>query len=225
MNNQEYNKEYLAEIGEHILAGCSGETDLACRKGIIAGRENLEFVKDNLDFPKLLASHKVYELKIDGSWTAWMTVSKSNNNAKEFWNRIVKATNRIRDGLLVLTVSNMKVFEYCQYLNWLAKQENELKAFCNEEIFDIDNGFLNIDMLEHQARLMKYGRSKKEVEKYVDDTLKEACERKLRPSNVKFTGYVLIVLDELKMEDVVEYAKVHNSSEFDAMMQFYRFII
>lgn len=225
MDNQEYRKEYLAEIGKHILSGCLGETELICRKGIIAEKENLDFVKDNLDFTKIVTSHCVCELNIDDSWLQLMTVSESNEYVKEFWNRIVRATNRIRNGLLVLNVSNMKAFECCWHLKQLAKQESELKACCNYEIFDMDNRFLNIDRLKEQTRHMKYeGKSKEEVEKYVDDTLKEACSRKLQPSNVRFTGYVLVVLDGLKWADVVEYAKKHNSGEFVAMMQFYRFI-
>ena len=226
MDNLEYNKDYLAEIGEHILNGCLKENAPVCRKGIIVEAGSLDFVKDNLDFPKLVASHKVCELAIDDSWTGWMMDSESNDNALEFWNRLVKVTNRIRDGLLVLNVSNIRMFELCWHLKQLAKQENDLKAWCSNDIFDMGNGFLNIDKLKEKTELMKYdGMSKEVIEEYVDAALKEAGTRKLHPSNVRFSGYVLIVLDGLKWTDVADYAKEHNAGQFDAMMQFYRFII
>ena len=223
MDNQECYKEYLAEIGEHISAGCSGETDLACRKGIIVGRENLDFVKNKLGFLKLQALHKVCELEIDDSWTACMTTSASNDNAMEFWNCLVKAAYNVRDGLLVLNVSNMKAFEHCWHLKQLAKQENLLNGWCNiSELLDEDNGFLNFDELERRAERMRYdAKTEDEIDDFANDTIEEAVSKGLCPSKVDFKGYVLIVLDGLEWADVVGYAKVHNSSEFDAMMQFY----
>ena len=227
MNDQEYYKEYLAEIGEHISADCSGETELICRKGIIVGRENLDFVKANLDFSKLEEKKKVYELTIDRSWTACMTASASNDNATEFWNRLVKAAYQVRDGLLVLNVSNMKAFEHCWHLKQLTKQESLLNGWCNvSELLDEENGFLNFYELERRAELMRYdAKTEDEIDDFANGTIKEAVSKGLYPSKVDFKGYVLIVLDGLEWADVAKYAKEHNSGEFNAMMQFYRFII
>lgn len=223
MENQDFFKDYLADISEHISKDCAGESELVCRKGIIVEKENLDFVKDSLDFPKLLAAHKVFELEIDDSWTAWLTASESNDNATEFWNRLVKAAYRVRDGLLVLNVSNMKAFEHCWHLKQLAKQESLLNGWCNvSELLDAENGFLNFHELERRAELMRYdAKTEDEIDDFANSTIKEAVSKGLYPSKVDFKGYVLIVLDGLEWTDVVEYAKEHNSGEYNAMMQFY----
>lgn len=191
------------------------------RKGFIVVNDSdsaiPDIVKQELRFDELKSSHKIKELTIDESWSLYM-----ENDAKELWNRLVKTTNSVRDGLLVLNISNIEFFRHCDYILQLVKQEKELFALCKDEIFDMENGFLNIPKMQEKTNLMKsQGKSKEEILAYVDETLKESVARKLKPSRVDFKGFVLLNIQGISWVEVEQYAKLHNSGEFDAMMEFF----
>ncbi len=192
------------------------------QKGIIIVDDSdgatLDFVKQELKYDQLKTSHKVKELTIDTRWSEYM-----ENEGKELWNRIIKTINTVRDGLLVMNISNIEIFKHCWHIKQLVKQEDKLFAWCNNEIFDMENGFLNIPKLQEKTQQMKsQGMSKEEVMAYVDETLKESGSRKLKPSRVDFKGFVILNIQGISWEEVKSYANQHNAGEFDAMMEFFR---
>lgn len=125
----------LSDIHAHIKSGMAEEEKPFCRKGIIVEKgddteSRLDFVKDYLNVAELMKSGKVSELTIDDSWTASIIPSEKNDNSADFWNRIVAAAFKAKEGLLILNVSNMKLFEHCWWhIKQLAKQESELVAW------------------------------------------------------------------------------------------------
>lgn len=223
ISNSNFWVNYLNEVSQDIMSGTVLDSGNS-KKGIIVTDDSegnlLKYVKQNLDYDKLEKSQNVKELVIDGSWTQYMT-NNGNHDARELWNRLVKTTNRVRNGLLVLNIYSPEIFKHCWQIKQLAKQEGKLKAWCDDELFDMVNGFLNIDKLQDLTQQMKNeGKSKDEILAYVDKTLKEAALRKLAPSSVEFKGYVLLIVSGVSWDEVQDLARVHNSDEFDAMMEF-----
>lgn len=218
--------DILNEISCYVLSGEDADPVVNYKKGIIVADDPdgtiLDFVKKELKYDELKSSHRVKELTIDESWSEYM-LNKEHAFAKELWNRFVKETNSVRNGLLVLNISNIELFNHCWHIKQLVKQESELVAVCDDEIFDMENGFLNIPKMQEKTKFMKYdGMSEEEIMTYVDETLKEAASLKLKPSCVDFKGYVLLNIQGISWDEVKNFATEHDSGEFEALMTFCR---
>lgn len=221
-SNKEMWIDILKEISCHVLSGKDPDGVINYKKGIIVADDSdgtiLNFVKQELNYDELKSSHKVKELTIDESWSEYMPKTEF---AKELWNRFVKEADSVRNGLLVLNISNIELFKHCWHIKQLVKQERELSAWCGNEIFDMENGFLNIPAVEKKTMLMKYERlSEKEIMSYVDKTLQDASSLNLKPSLVDFKGYVLLNIQGISWDEVKNYAHQHDFGEFDALMTF-----
>lgn len=241
-------KDQLSEISKKIQ-GQQAEGWMT-RGIIVTDNEALDFVKKELDYDTLKQLGKVCELDIDASWSQCMTITPEDN-ATGFRNKMVKTLNRYRDGLLVLNVTNIELFKLCWHLVQLVKneQENELYAWCSDELFDLENGFLNIPELKAQVKRMREGeavvqhvhahchraqvkrmregegKTDDEIREYFDAMLESAAKQHLKPSRVKFTGYVLINASALNWDDVCDYARDNNKGYFQAMLQAYSRVI
>ena len=215
-------KDQLSEISKKIQ-GQQAEGWMT-RGIIVTDNEALDFVKKELDYDTLKQLHNVRELDIDASWSQCMTITPEDN-ATGFRNKMVKTLNSCRDGLLVLNVTNIELFKLCWHLVQLVKneQENELYAWCSDELFDLENGFLNIPELKAQVKRMREGEGKTddEIREYFDAMRESAATQHLKPSRVKFTGYVLINASALNWDDVCDYARDNNKGYFQAMLQAY----
>ena len=212
----------LSDIYTHIKSGMAETENPHCRKGIIVEKDadtesRLDFVKDYLNVSELEKAGKVSELTIDASWTAGIVPSSRNETSRDCWNKIIAAAYKANDGLLILNVSNMKLFEHCWWhIKQLAKQEAGLVAwppFDKSIFFDID------EFVGEVERLMKTGRDKSEINAFVKDKISEAKRQGLVPSDkFHFNGYVLIVLDGLDWQSEIS---ERDRGQFDAAMQFY----
>lgn len=170
----------LSDIYTHIKSGMAETENPHCRKGIIVEKDadtesRLDFVKDYLNVSELEKAGKVSELTIDASWTAGIVPSSRNETSRDCWNKIIAAAYKANDGLLILNVSNMKLFEHCWWhIKQLAKQEAGLVAwppFDKSIFFDID------EFVGEVERLMKTGRDKSEINAFVKDKISEAKDR------------------------------------------------
>lgn len=213
-----YYEEKFQWISEHIQLNCNpNNKDYAgINKGhIIVDDENgvkLALVKKWLNYNNLSTLGKVHEITIDKSWDTFFrrTEAHKNNHYLECWNKLVTAAYKANHGLLVINISNIKIFEHCWHLKQLAKQEREMPLWPKYS-YDFDN-YTQVNIKEFR-----------------DDTEKEYGGR-LTPEQLveliegfMFDGYVLLILDGIKWDEVKEYVKKHlESGEFDAMMQFYR---
>lgn len=170
----------LSDIYTHIKSGMAETENPHCRKGIIVEKDadtesRLDFVKDYLNVSELEKAGKVSELTIDASWAAGIVPSSRNETSRDCWNKIIAAAYKANDGLLILNVSNMKLFEHCWWhIKQLAKQEAGLVAwppFDKSIFFDID------EFVGEVERLMKTGRDKSEINAFVKDKISEAKDR------------------------------------------------
>lgn len=220
-----YWRNRLDDIYAHIRSGMAEEENPFCRKGIIVekgkGTESrLDFVLDYLKVSKLMEEGKVSELVITDDWDEDILPSANNENSRECWNTIINRAFEAKDGLLILHVSNMKLFEHCWWhIKQLAKQEDELVAWGDLEessvFFDIDSA---LDEIDHLARI---GCSEQEIDEFADESVAKARRKGLIPSRFEFNGYVLLVLDGLDWESVRKQSMRNQPGEFDAAMQFY----
>lgn len=132
-------RDRLSRIYAHINSGMAKEENPFCRKGIIvektAGMESrFDFVLDYLKVSELMEEGKVSELAITDDWDEDILPSANNENSRECWNTIINRAFEAKDGLLILYVSNMKLFEHCWWhIKQLAKQENDLVAWNSAE--------------------------------------------------------------------------------------------
>lgn len=220
-----YWRRTLSEIHNHIKSGMVEAENPYRKKGIIVEKDadaesRLDFVKDYLNVSELEKAGKVSELTIDASWTADIVPSSRNETSRDCWNKIIAAAYKAKDGLLILNVSNIKLFEHCWYhIGQLAKQEADLVAWhpLDKSIFfDIDEFAGKVE------RLKNTGRDESEINAFVKDKISEAKRQGLVPSGkFHFNGYVLIVLDGLDWQSVREISE-RNRGQFDAAMEFYK---
>lgn len=218
-----YWRRILSNIYTHIKSGMAEVENPYYRKGIIVEKDadtesRLDFVKDYLNVSELEKAGKVSELTIDASWTAGIVPSSRNETSRDCWNKIIAAAYKAKDGLLILDVSNMKLFKHCWLqIKQLAKQEADLVAlppFDKSIFFDIDEFAGKI------KHLKMIDRDEFEINAFVKDKISEAKRQGLVPSKFHFNGYVLIVLDKLDWQSVCEISE-SNRGQFDAAMQFY----
>lgn len=152
-----YQEKKLQRISEHIQLNCDPNINdyAGINKGhIIVDDKNgeiLALAKTNLKYNDLKAAGKVYEMTIDESWETFFrrTEEHKDNCYRDCWNKLVTAANQANHGLLVINISNIKIFEHCWQLKQLAKQELD--------------GF----MFDGYVLLVLDGMSWEEVEKYV----------------------------------------------------------
>jgi len=97
----------------------------------------LGFVKASLKYDELKAAGKVRELTIDESWTPLFDAVAGN----PLRNRLVSAAYDTNHGLLVLNVTNIKLFTQCWLLKQLAKQEMKIECPLLGKDSDIPSDF------------------------------------------------------------------------------------
>ena len=157
MNRARYGV-FFSIIADHILTNRQKEIDdesyrdydyHGLRKGyIIADDESgevLDFVKASLRYDDLKKAGKVYEIIVDQSWDHSLRKRPYEMQGREAWNELVAAAYKANHGLLVITISNIKLFGQCWKLKKLAKQEKALipwEPVSREKIAPIDQEFI-----------------------------------------------------------------------------------
>lgn len=126
----EFVQEELNDIREHIELDCVPDDDYNwIKKGIIIEDDKAhkmsDFVKKHIGYYDLKNKRKVTEISIDESWDPLMGASTDDpdGDGRELWNRLVRVAHAANHGLLVINISNIKVFGHCWKLKQLAKQE------------------------------------------------------------------------------------------------------
>jgi len=144
---KEFWKEDFSEMYDHIIHDCASDMYQwrQYRKGrIIANDESnemLDFVKEHLRYDELKKAGKICELTIDESWNSFIKKGCNNGNARKCRNKLVAAAYKANHGLLVIDVSNIRIFSLCWHLKQLAKQEEPLEAW-----YPYDNDFDSLDI-------------------------------------------------------------------------------
>lgn len=213
MNNKEYLGEELIGVYNHIMSGFdkSRYEYTGFKKGmIVTGDETgklLTFVKENLKYDNLKLEGKITELNIDASWTDAMTKSQTNVDAREAWNRMVAAAYQANHGLLVLNITNIKLFELCWHIKQLAKQEKPL------EIWPLPGTPFEYNEDEDVPALYN------ELKDIVVDL--NAAKLIDLINGFNFDGYVLLNICGFSWEKARKYALEHCEDEFQAMWNFY----
>ena len=213
-----YYEEKFQWISEHIQLNCDpNNKDYAgINKGhIIVDDENgvkLALVKNWLNYGNLSTLGKIHEITIDKSWDSFFRRNERPDRVLflECWNKLVTAAYKANHGLLVINISNIKIFKHCWDLKQLAKQESKMHLHPKYN-YDFDNY------------------TQDDIQNFRNDT-EEDYGGRMTPEQLieliegfMFDGYVLLVLDGIKWDEVKEYVKKHlESAEFDDMMQFYR---
>lgn len=131
------NEKQIKWIGEHIQLNCdSSNKDYAwLSNGIIISDDDngkkLTLAKESLKYDELKAAGKVNEITIDQSWDIILerTEIHKEDNYLECWNNLVTAAYKANHGLLVINITNIKIFEHCWHLKQLAKQECEMQIW------------------------------------------------------------------------------------------------
>ncbi len=133
-------RDFYQEVYDHIMHDCASDMYQWNRKGIInvddESNQMLASIKERLRYDDLNKAGKVCELTIDESWTSFIKESANNDTGRKCWNKLVAAAYKANHGLLVLNVSNIKLFSRCWHLKQLAKQEVALQGW-----YPYDNDF------------------------------------------------------------------------------------
>ena len=152
--SKRYYSKILSSVSNHILnPGRMAEGEelyyQGQRKGFIIADDDsgelLRFVKESLRYNDLVRADKVCEITIDDTWDDALK-KKGQMSGRENWNRLVAAAFKANGSLLVIHITNIKVFSHCWKLKQLAKQENDLEAWFPESSSDItpvDCEFIN----------------------------------------------------------------------------------
>ena len=119
-NIDDYWKDQLAEVYEHIKRDCApGDYDWNRRGIIVADDETgelLALVKEALKYDELDAAGKVNEITVDKHWPL--------DSFAECWNMLLSEARRINHGLLVVNVNDIRIFDHC----WCIKR----RVRCND---------------------------------------------------------------------------------------------
>ena len=209
--DKEFLKEQMVRVNDSIMHDCAENKRHYLRKGMMIIDEDksgelFAFVKENIKYDNLKANGKICELTIDESWDPYMK-RKGEMKALDCWNKLVSAAYMANHGLLVINVSNIKLFAQCWQLKQLAKQEYPLKLWPSLDIpfhhYSSDD-LLNLrnDLFQDNCNLKA-------------ENIMEMIE------GFSFDGYVLINIVGIKWDDVVDYAREHCEGEFNAMWDFY----
>lgn len=232
----DYMKHRLQYVYEKIKEEEPENRSLALR-GLMIYSDLWPFAQEHLRYEELKSNGNLVELYIDESWTPFIKHTKRNFEGKECWNRLVEAAYHSHDGLVVLHVSNVRLFEWSWRLSLLIDCDNpEVNALLDNE----DPRFLNICTVEKKIEYMTdedrdvYDVEKDEyievgaewgdedVEKYIEEQLEYADKNHLALSKFPFYGYVLIVLEEgLDLSDVIKYGQKKNNGALEVMLRRY----
>lgn len=195
MDKQLY-EDTFSIISDHILS-YPQERRHGFRRGYIIADdqsgEMLDFVKKNLRYDALNRAGRVHEITIDDSWESALR-KKGSIQGREAWNRLVAAAYKANHGLLVITISNIKMFGQCMKLKNLIKLYEDDRALdaiapmSRSEITPVDREFIDENV----------------------------------PEDVMYDGNVLLVVKDLSWDEVEAYAKKHDEGQFLDMFQFYR---
>ena len=124
-NIDDYWKDQLAEVYEHIKRDCApGDYDWNRRGIIVADDETgelLALVKGALKYEELYAAGKVNEITVDKHWPL--------DSFAECWEMLLSEARRINHGLLVVNVNDIRIFDHCWCVKQLAKQEGPALKF------------------------------------------------------------------------------------------------
>lgn len=164
----EYWKEILTGINAHIKLDCAPDNKEYrwIHKGIIVADdesgEKLAFVKEWLGLEELKNAGKVREI----------TVNKPFKGFDDCWDTLLSAARSINHGLLVINVSDIKLFDHCWCIKQLAKQEADDLHF-DGYVLLVTKGFSWEDVVkyanernkgEFEAMLQFYSRVRFETE-------------------------------------------------------------
>ena len=112
-------KDDLAAVYEHIKHDCAPGDYCAIRKGIIVTDDEtgelLTLVKEALNYDELDAAKKINEIIVDENWP--------QNNSEKCLAKLLAEAQKINHGLLVINVTDIRIFKLCWCIKQLAKQE------------------------------------------------------------------------------------------------------
>lgn len=131
MNDSIEKKEaYKAEVSSDlfrmhdIIMGNIPWNQAGTRKGVIVTDDGIHldsnFAKEHLKYDELKKSGKVNEITIDSSWPL---DNELDGEEYALWKRLKSEAGKVKQGLLVINVCDIKVFKHCDFLKWLVKQE------------------------------------------------------------------------------------------------------
>ncbi len=138
----------LSEISGHIMGGCRPHTYADHLKGLIVSDDTpsgdiLRFVKDGLRYGELAAAGKVKEITVGKGWPL--------GDFNECWERLLSEARSAKDGLLVINVDDIRLFDHCWCIKQLAKQEDPILGFNGHVLLVIRDG-LSWDRVRAYAR-------------------------------------------------------------------------
>ena len=183
--NKEYYGTVFSIISDHILTNRQKEID---------DKNYKDYDYHGLRRGWIIADDESGEVfTIDQTWDHDLR-KKDGIPGREAWNELVAAAYKANHGLLVITISNIKIFGQCWKLKHLIKHyEDDLALEPTEpvsRVAPIDLEFINGNV----------------------------------PLEVMFDGNVLLIVKDLSWEEVIKYAKQHDEHQFQDMFQFYRLI-
>lgn len=121
----------LDDIKQDIANDCV--RNIECKwlnKGVIIEDDDnhniVNLAKVYVGYDELKSKGKVKEITIDESCDRLMHASEDDPDCRKLWNWLVRAAYAANHGLLVINISNIKVFGHCWKLEQLAKQEKPL---------------------------------------------------------------------------------------------------
>lgn len=209
--DKDFWKEELAGVYGHIMHDCVQSEYSGFNKGMIVANDEtgelLSFVKKHLQYEALTKAGKVTELNIDESWSSDLTKSENNDNARAAWNKMVAAAYQANHGLLILNITNIKLFALCWHIKKLAKQEAPLLIWPS---LGIPFNFYTVEDLREDAQ---------KFNAIIDDLNGDKLRDLILGFN--FDGYVLLNVKGFTWSDAEKYALEHCRGDFMAMWDFY----
>ena len=119
-----------------IIVGNIPWNQVGSRRGIIVTDDGIHldsnFAKEHLKYDELLQKGKVNEITVDSSWPL-------NEIDSTLWKKLVAEAGKVKEGLLVINVCDIKMFKHCWDLKQLVKQEKlDFRGFVLLVIKDMD---------------------------------------------------------------------------------------
>lgn len=129
-NSTEKKEAYKAEVScelariHDIIMGITPWNQAGSRKGVIVTDDGIHldsnFAKEHLKYDELKENGKVNEITIDSSWPLNNEVE---GEEPALWKRLKVEASKVKQGLLVINVSDINLFKHCWDLKQLVKQE------------------------------------------------------------------------------------------------------
>lgn len=135
---EELLQEELDDIRQDIALDCVKNIKYNwLQKGIIIEDNDehkiINLAKVYVGYDELKSRGKVKEITIDESCDSLMQATEDDPDCSKLWNMLVYAAHAANYGLLVINISNIKVFGHCWKLKQLAKQEAPLQLLSGPE--------------------------------------------------------------------------------------------